>query len=793
MPFEKSAHTPRSLAVLAFTSALLIACSTLIAEAPTPEPTLAVTPTSTPEPTATPAFVFGADPFSQGLIARRNGDYARAVAAFQAALGSNPAPDVMQAAQFRLGEVAWLANDHGRAIGAFTAYLQAYPTGAHEPETHYMLADAYRAVKDYANALAHLRAYRERTQTLAGDTDAAIADIMVLAGDSDNAIRQYDLALQDTTLTAAARIAILLRVAEVYAGRAAPALAAARYDAALAVATDARTRADLGFRAGQAYVTAGKLDLAIARWTDAFTKYPDQPGAYKALVELVNRNVAVDDFQRGLTDWHAGVYDPAIAAFKNHLQSDSPRAGEAHYYIARAYALKGAPSQAIASYDTLLKTLPKDKRVPDAYLGKAAALGTLGKVDEAVATYKKLVTALPEAAQADDALWQAALLLDRMNRYRDAARVYEELQAKYPARDHASEALFWAGMDYNRLKDYSTASARWQSLVKAYPKSAFYSRALFWLGKAAQVRGQPEFKNYWTQAAGLGSGYYSWRAADALNPPKPSANPYDPARFAMGTDADRAELEQWLAGWTKGNGNLGSLDAATQGDIRFRRSAELLRLDRTVEARREFAGLVSARQEDPRALYALALYFRDNNLFSLSLDCAERLARLAASAGAPEAPRLLGMLRYPTYYADLVVAESKANQLDPLLYFALIRQESNFNPWSVSSSDARGLGQIMPATGREIAQRLGVKEYALEQLFRPFVNIRFGVWYLAQDLKMFGEPIMALAAYNGGAGRAKRWQQADLDFAVEEIDASETNLYVRIVYSNWRQYQSLYQ
>jgi soluble lytic murein transglycosylase len=260
----------------------------------------------------------------------------------------------------------------------------------------------------------------------------------------------------------------------------------------------------------------------------------------------------------------------------------------------------------------------------------------------------------------------------------------------------------------------------------------------------------------------------------------------------MGGDAERAELEKWLTGWTQAASPTATLDAATQGDLRFRRGAELLRLDRTVDARREFLALIVAKKEDPRALYALALYLRDNNLYSLSMDCAERIARLAASAGAPTAPRLLWMLRYPTYYADLVVAEAKTNQVDPLLYFALIRQESTFNPWALSSSEARGLGQIVPATGREIAQRLGHKNFSLDQLYLPYISIRFGVWYFAQDMKMFNDPSYALMAYNAGAGRAKQWQRTDLDFAVEEITASETNIYVRVVYGNWRQYQMLY-
>lgn len=779
--------------VILLLSMLLTACSGFSNPVPAEAPTPVVTPTATPEPTATPAFVFGSDPFSQGMVARRNGDYARAIAAFQATLAGNPAPDVMQEAQFRLGEAYWLSNDDASATTSFSSYLIKYPTGPHAAETHYFLADAYRVLKDWPNSLEQFKAYRDVSQALVGDTDGAIADLLVLAGDPDGAVQQYDRALQDNTMTATARINILLRAADVLSGRGQPALAAARYETALALATDARTRADLDLRAGEAYAAAGQMDQAIAHWSDAFVKYPDQQGAYKSLVDLLNRSAAVDDYQRGLVDYYAASYDAAISAFQNHLKSDSPRAGDAHYFTASSYARKGSYSQAIAEYDVILKTLPKDKRVADAYMGKASAYGSLGKMDDAVAVYKKFAAALPDDGQADDALWRAATLLDSAKRYSDAALVYESLQTKYPSRERAADALFWAGMDYYRAKDYQTAAARWQSITKNYAKSSFYPRALFWLGKASQARGQNDVaKTSFSQAAGLESGYYSWRAQDVVKPPQVNVS-YDSARYTMGNVSDRADLEKWLVGWSKTDRTvIATLDPAIRGDIRFRRGAELLRLDRTVEARREFASLVSAKQDDAHALYALALYLRDNNLYSLSMESAERIARLGNAAGAPEAPRLLGMLRYPTYYSDLVLAETKANQVDPLLYFGLIRQESSFNPWVTSSADARGLGQIIPSTAKEIAQKLGHKNFSLDQLYLPFVNLRFGVWYFAQDLKMFDEPIYALAAYNGGAGRTKQWQRSDLDLAVEEITASESALYVRIVYTNWRQYQTLY-
>ncbi len=773
---------------------LLLACSSSF-DSPTPITTPTRThPTPNPTATAEPTPVFSSDPFNDGMVARRNGDYRRAIAAFQRVLDSKPSPALEQEARYRLGEAYWLYGDSARAINTLLAYVQGNPNGARVLEARYILGDAYRASKDYASAIAQWSLYRDQSPTLAGDTDARIADVFVLLGGTVTALAQYDRALQDLHLSASARVSILQRAAEVHSGRGEHARAAARYETALSHASDARTRADLLWRAGEAYASAQQLDTAIARWKEAFTRYPEHPGAYRALVQLVQRQIAVDEFQRGLVNFHAAAYDAAIAAFRRHLQNPgTARDGEARYYIAQAYARQGAYTQAIAEYDALIKALPKDKRVPEAYLGKAAALATIGKVDQAVAVYRQLAATLPNDPLADDALWRAAVLLDRAQRYREAARVYEELHAKFPTRERAAEALFWAGFAYYQNKDDKTARARWQTLVTQYPQSPFYARALFWLGKIARAQGQVnEAKNYWTRVASLNQGYYSWRAQELLTPPQNTPS-YDLARYAMGTPQDRADLEQWLATWSKGEGAVSAtLDAATRNNLRYRRGAELLRLARTVEARREFVALIESKKNEPRTLYALALYFQDNNLFSLTLDCAEKIARLANEAGASPAPRLLWMWRYPTYYADLVVAEAQAHQIDPLLYFALIRQESRFNPWATSSAHARGLAQIMPATGREIAQRLKITSFALDQLYLPYISVRFGVWYFAQRLNEFQEPLYALIAYNAGASRVKQWLKADLDDTIEEIELSETAAYVRIVYSDWKQYQMIY-
>ena len=119
----------------------------------------------------------------------------------------------------------------------------------------------------------------------------------------------------------------------------------------------------------------------------------------------------------------------------------------------------------------------------------------------------------------------------------------------------------------------------------------------------------------------------------------------------------------------------------------------------------------------------------------------------------------------------------------PLL-FAMIRQESAFDPEAVSRSGARGLMQLMPATGAELAKRMRLS-FSNGRLSDPEFNIRLGSSYFRQLLEMFGgNEELALAGYNGGPYRIKRlWRDegsaAELDRFVEGLGMSETTRYVK--------------
>jgi soluble lytic murein transglycosylase len=127
----------------------------------------------------------------------------------------------------------------------------------------------------------------------------------------------------------------------------------------------------------------------------------------------------------------------------------------------------------------------------------------------------------------------------------------------------------------------------------------------------------------------------------------------------------------------------------------------------------------------------------------------------------------------------------------------LIRQESEFNAGAVSRAQALGLTQVRPATGRQIARKLGVRRFNSRMLFQPSVNLRLGTYYLRSLLdKQEGHWERTLAAYNAGPTRAAEWAtwheyREPAEF-VESVPFTETREYIQAVLRNAEVYRRLY-
>ncbi|MGR9116116.1 MAG: transglycosylase SLT domain-containing protein [Gammaproteobacteria bacterium] len=143
-------------------------------------------------------------------------------------------------------------------------------------------------------------------------------------------------------------------------------------------------------------------------------------------------------------------------------------------------------------------------------------------------------------------------------------------------------------------------------------------------------------------------------------------------------------------------------------------------------------------------------------------------------------------LRFPIDYEDAVKKYAGQQELDPAIVFGLIRRESVFDQFARSPAGARGLMQIMPQTGRQIARSLKEKWSSVQSLFNPSVNVKYGTYYYKKMLDRFdGHFALAAAAYNAGPGRVDSWLPLygpmPADIWIETIPFKETREYVTAV------------
>ncbi|WP_039948506.1 lytic transglycosylase domain-containing protein [Leptospira fainei] len=156
-------------------------------------------------------------------------------------------------------------------------------------------------------------------------------------------------------------------------------------------------------------------------------------------------------------------------------------------------------------------------------------------------------------------------------------------------------------------------------------------------------------------------------------------------------------------------------------------------------------------------------------------------------------PSKLASRIYPRPHRDLVTKYSQSFGIDEDIVYAVMRQESFFKENAVSVSNARGLMQIMGATGKGLAQGLGLGPYSL---FDPEISVQMGARFLKYLLSSNENDLKwASIAYNGGPGNLRKWKRnhyrGDFNHFLEELPVKEPRDYCRIVTSNYYNYQTL--
>jgi len=766
-----------------------------------PPPTPTFTPPPTPTPTPDPAAALAA-----GRQHQRNGEYAAAIAAYEAVLALPTLTDEQRAeARFYLGQCAFLSGDYPRALAALEGFDRDYPLDAHRQQALFFLARSYESLGDWEQAITAYRAYLIEPTRIADQVYERIGDAYTQLQDPTAALVAYQEALS-TASRPGQTFRLREKMAAAYLEQNAYDEALAQYEAILEQAQSDAYRAQVLYRMGQAHRAAGDEEAAISRFRQAVDSYPKAYAAYLSLVELIQAGVPVDEFQRGLVDYYAGAYGPAVEAFYRYIEATPDHTGDVHYYAGLAFRAAGSPELAIREFDRLIEAHPANVRVGQAWLEKAQVYITMGDYAQAMRTYRQFADDYPQHELAAEAIWRGARLAEGQQEYHDAIAAYTDLTTRYPDSNHAAEALFRAGLCYYRLNKLDRALTFWRRLIKEYPTADNVWAAHFWVGKTLLRQGFISSAQTALQAVieAQPESYYGVRAHDLLLAKSATPGwPAAPGNLLLPPDddpANQAEAEEWLASWADLSPDeqiTTTLPAAVREDPYLQRGEELLGVGLRAEAMLEFDALRKEFEDDPLRQYQLALYFRAQGLYAPSIRCALRLLKLSPESTLEAAPRFIQHLAYPVYFPDLLLGEAAANGIDPLLVVALTRQESFFDDGAESWAGAIGLTQIIPSTGEWIALKMPWPDYQPDDLYRPYLNVKFGVWYLAQALNDFeGNAFPALAGYNGGPRNAIRWMEAtedgDPDLFIEVIDRREPALYVKEIYRQHAIYRRLY-
>ena len=508
-----------------------------------------------------------------------------------------------------------------------------------------------------------------------------------------------------------------------------------------------------------------RLQLLLAKYAY------DRPGILPVLNNLVSKSKT----QLQPQDWEVvaqAYWENKQYALAATAYSQAPHTPENLYRLGRSLHLSNRRTQAIATYQQLIRAFPNTKETGTALMN----LARMVEKQEAIAHLDRVISRFPNLA--GTALAKKADILDALNSKRSAAKVRQLLLDKYGETDAAAEYRWQVAQTFAAAKDYKGAWLWAQPIPLRNSDSILAPRAGFWIGKWAMQLGRQEdaqaaFKYVLST---FPQSYYAWRSAGILgldvgnfktirqlNPEvmpsvrvvPPAGSPALKELYQLGQDRDALTL--WQV----------EFQNQTQPTVAQQFTDGLMHLAKG----ENLVGIAEiSTLEDRETPVEKAIYH------TLSQQSSYWQAR------------------YPFPYVEQIESWSQQHQLNPLLVTGLIRQESRFEPKIRSVVGAVGLMQIMPGTAKTIAQEMNLTQYNLEN---PNDNIKMGTWYLDFTHKKFdNHSMLAIASYNAGWNNVSKWlrrfSNKDPDEFVEAIPFDETQGYVRQVFGNYWNYLRLY-
>ncbi len=400
---------------------------------------------------------------------------------------------------------------------------------------------------------------------------------------------------------------------------------------------------------------------------------------------------------------------------------------------------------------------------PAAQYQRARALIASGNTPAARQALQSLASSYATDTSSASALLLLADLASDDGRDSDARATLLGLIKRFPSGRHSAIARFRAALTAYIAGDFRAASSEMDSLVRRDPESTESLAAAYWSGRAlARIGDKPGAAT-------------RWRGLIAK----------DPLSYYAVMSAKRLDTALVpTAGQIAKDSSVPAVDSA------IARIAQLKDVGMDSESDLEYDRLLKEAESSPVRLVAtskaLAGTEKSNKAMALGKRAIDQLG------ATPSTLRLY----FPVVERQTIVSSARENGLDPVLVASLIRQESAFNPRATSPPGARGLMQLMPSVGQQVAAAKGISPWNVDMLYRPDISIRLGTAHLKTLFARYPEVVKILASYNAGEHRVDRWSTKagaeDPEIFTERIPYVETRDYVRIILRNRAYYQSLY-
>ena len=716
--------------------------------------------------------------------------------------GAAIAPRHRALSAFRLGQVALRAGYFQQALDAFSLFIAEFPDDSQIAQAHFLRGDARLSLSQWEPAIDDLEHYQAlRPGLIDSYVYERIAEAQIALGRTEAALANYELAI-NAERSKVPLLVLREKLAQIYINLGRAADAVAQYDAILSVARNAPYRASISFTAAQTALNDVDDAAGVERMRAVVENYGGTATAWRAMLVLSGRGVEYDGWQRGRAAFTAGDYQAAIDAFNTYTNSH-PLAeipAELFLTLGRAYRQIGNADAATVAFQTVIDGYPQDPVFGDALLERGRTRFLAGDSPAAIRIYLAIADDYAQLAEAaGEALWRAGYLYGTNGETTLSRETFLRLAGTYPSHDLTTSGLFIAASAAVREEEWMIAEnlyARIASLATGDDQAA----AQLWIGRLALMRGDESAADeaFGMAVAAAPDSYFAARAGDFCSGRQPFQPPAT-VQFDFDEAAALGATEDWMRRTfeIEADGDLWRLPQPLADDPRMTRGRELFTIGAFSEAAIEFEELVDAAREQGDVLgsYRLATFLRGLGVYRESIIAAADVI-IASRQGTLQAPAYIARMRFPAYYIDVIRPLAVERGIDPLLVLSLMRQESLFHTYATAAAGEVGLMQVIPGTAQYIAEQLDWRDYQHSDLFRPYVGVAFGAYYIDEQLELFDQNAMvALAAYNAGPGRAYDWNAlsgGDPDLFMTMITIDSTRHYVQFIYRNYNIYRELY-